>query len=79
MLDHQPPANETPFKWCFASGPIMVPFKWHLDPLFSQKKLSELDPLRQNLLDPTMTNIKHLLYLFTCYCCSYSPMQSNSK
>ena len=24
MLDHYRPASETPFKWCFAGGPLMA-------------------------------------------------------
>ena len=38
------PASETPSKWRFAGGPMMVRFKCYVDPL-SRKTLSELDPL----------------------------------
>ena len=35
MLDHHRPASETPFKWCFAGGPMMARFYWYLDSLFN--------------------------------------------
>ena len=33
MLGHYWPASETPFKWRFVGGPMMVRFKWYFDPL----------------------------------------------
>ena len=57
MLGHHWHAIETPFKWCFAGGPIMACFWWYLDPLAPKKtkqKMLELEPLRQNFLDPRM-------------------------
>ena len=37
MLGHHRPANEMPFKWRFAGGPIMAHLKWYLDPLSSHQ------------------------------------------
>ena len=47
MLGHHRPASETRF----AGGPMIVHLKWYLDPSSPHqlnKKLSKLDPLRQN-------------------------------
>ena len=41
MTGHHRPASETPFKWCFSSGPIMAPaFSgiWILSPPYQLKK-----------------------------------------
>ena len=35
MLDHYRHATETPFKWRFASGPMIARFKRCLDPLIN--------------------------------------------
>ena len=32
MLGNYRQANETPFKWYFAGGPMMARLYWHLDP-----------------------------------------------
>ena len=48
-------ARETPFKWCFADGPMMAHLEWYLDPFSPHKKQtkpSKLDHLLQNFLDP---------------------------
>ena len=49
MLSHYRPASETPLKWRFASGPMVVCFLWYLDPLSPSSKKNavkvELDPL----------------------------------
>ena len=57
MLGHHRPTSETPFKWCFAGGPMMARFECYLtlvSTIFSaiKKRVSELDPLWQNFLDP---------------------------
>ena len=33
MFSHHRPASETPFKCRFTGGPMIVHFKWYLDPL----------------------------------------------
>ena len=33
MLGHHRSTSETPFKWRFASGPMLVRLWWYLDPL----------------------------------------------
>ena len=38
MLGHHRHANEKPFKWRFAGGPMMVRLQWYLDPPSSQLK-----------------------------------------
>ena len=48
MLGHHRPASETPFKWRFTGGPMMVIYSAILDPLSPlqlKKKLSNLDPI----------------------------------
>ena len=47
MLGHQRHASETPFKWCFAGGPMMTRIKWCLDPLSHHqlKKVVKIGPL----------------------------------
>ena len=37
MFGHHRPVSETPFKWHFAGGPMMVRFLWYLDPLSSHQ------------------------------------------
>ena len=32
MLGHHQHASKTPFKWRFASGPMMAHLEWYLDP-----------------------------------------------
>ena len=55
MLGHHQDAGETPLKWRFASGPMMVRFQWYFDHLSShqlknnkkkhnKKTLSKLNP-----------------------------------
>ena len=60
MLGNHRPANETPFKWRFAGGPLMVRLWWYLDPSSphkTEKKISKLDLPWQNFLDPLMLQI----------------------
>ena len=38
MPGHHWHASETPFKWCFAVGPMMARLQWHLDPLRKKQK-----------------------------------------
>ena len=65
MLGNHRHANETPFKWRFAGGPIMAWLSLYLDHIYPiklkkkiKKKLSNLDPLWQNFLDPRMQFIR---------------------
>ena len=48
MLGQHQHANETPFKWRFAGGPILARLEWYLDSLSPhqlKKKEEKLDPI----------------------------------
>ena len=67
MLGHHRHASETPFKWRFADGPMLVSILWYLDPLSSNQlknSLAKLDPLWQNFLDPRMATTKSRIPIF---------------
>ena len=49
MLGHHRPANETPFKWRFAGGPVMVLSKWYLDSLVNLKNNVKAEPPQTKL------------------------------
>ena len=68
-VGHHRPANETPFKWRFAGGPMMAHFSgiWSSLP-HNLKALSEFNPLCQNLLDPHMD--RHTKYICLPACLS---------
>ena len=49
--------SETPFKWRFASGPMMARFSWYFEPLFNLKNAVEIGPPLKNFLDPRMQRL----------------------
>ena len=64
MLGHHRITSETPFKWRFAGGPMMVRFLWYLDPLINLKKVG---PPLKNFLDPRMQTTDYAT-LFSVSC-----------
>ena len=54
MLGHHRLASETPCKWRFAGGPMMGRGISILSLIKKKKRLSELDPLCNDFLDPCM-------------------------
>ena len=63
MLGHHRHAREKPFKWRFASGPMMARLWWYADPISPHqlKKQQQKTTLWQNFLDPHMPEISAVI------------------
>ena len=77
MSGHHRHDSETPFKWRFAGGPMLVRILWHLDPLSSYQLIKKtLGPLWQNFLGPQYQPLYSVASDFGSHCLHMSTLDT---